>query len=428
MHSEMNIIVGNSYSRIQGLSKEEFEALKEYLSYTLGGKNAYFSKFQYRRVSLLGKMGDFPTGLIKDVKNLFPAAVLSDSRVVPVKLAKSSINLPEIIPYVDQILAVKAAVQYGRGIISMPTGTGKSLVIAMIAKEFRVKTLVIVPSLEIKKQLKASIDSDFVTVENIDSRSLKNLKDFGCLIIDEAHHSAAKTYRKLNKSVWNNIHHRFFLTATPFRNDPEEELLFKSIAGDIIFDISYKAAIDKGYIVPVDAFFIEMPKQHTDAYTYREVYNELVVNNANRNFAIADLMANIDASTLCLVREIEHGERLSELTGIPFVSGQDDESRDYIRQFNSGGIKQLIGTTGVLGEGIDTKPCEYVIIAGLGKAKSQFMQQIGRAVRRYEGKESAKVILIKDKSHKFLVRHFNTQAKILLDVFGIKPVRLDIGG
>jgi superfamily II DNA or RNA helicase len=109
------------------------------------------------------------------------------------------------------------------------------------------------------------------------------------------------------------------------------------------------------------------------------------------------------------------------MTGIPFANGQDEESRDFIRQFNSGGIKALIGTTGVLGEGVDTKPCEIVIIACLGKAKSAFMQQVGRAVRTYPGKESAKVVIIKDASHKFLSRHYAAQVAILKEEYGVTP-------
>ena len=139
---------------------------------------------------------------------------------------------------------------------------------------------------------------------------------------------------------------------------------------------------------------------------------------------IGALLGRLDKPTLCLVREVIHGKILSDLTGYPFVSGEDDESRDYIRQFNAGEIKTLIGTTGILGEGVDTKPCEYVVIAGLGKAKSQFMQAVGRAVRTYPGKESAKVIIFNDRSHKYLIRHYNEQSRILLDEYGIKPVKL----
>lgn len=333
-------------------------------------------------------------------------------------------------PYPDQLAAVNSAVEHGRGIISMPTGTGKSYVIRLIIEKFKVKTLVIVPSLEIKKQMIETLSGlKNVRVENIDAKCLKTETNYDMLIIDESHHSSAKTYRNLNRKSWNKIYYRFFFTATPFRNDSEETILFESIAGDLIYNLSYKDAVKSGYIVPVEAYYIDLPKQKTNAYTYREVYDELVVNNEIRNDIISVLLLRLQGlgiSTLCLVREVDHGRKLAENTYIPLVTGEDEGSRAYIRQFNSGGLKALIGTTGVLGEGIDTKPAEYVVMAGLGKAKSQLMQQIGRGVRKFMGKESCKIILFRDTSHKYLLRHFNAQKKILLDEYGVNLIKLDI--
>jgi superfamily II DNA or RNA helicase len=125
------------------------------------------------------------------------------------------------------------------------------------------------------------------------------------------------------------------------------------------------------------------------------------------------------------VKEVKHGEILSNLCSLPFVHGSSDD-RSVIAEFNNQHCKTLIGTTGVLGEGVDTKPCEYVVIAGLGKAKSHFMQQIGRSVRKFDGKESAKVILIKDRSHRFCSRHFAIQCRILKNEYDVIPVKLEV--
>lgn len=431
----IQVLINNSYSKITGLNAKQEKQLKKELSYLIGGKGSYFNNFGPTYRSLLDKKGSFPTGLLKRVRTYLQTNNIEyglfDNRSIP-KLRKPK-DIQTVKPYEDQLKAVSAALNRKQGIISMPTGTGKSLVIALIAGCLNVRTIIVVPSLEIKQQLRMSLLNALgsmhnIIVENIDSTALQSLTDFECLIIDEAHHSAAKTYQKLNKTKWINAYYRFFLTATPFRNDTEETMLFESIAGEVIYKLDYITAISKGYIVPVESYYIELPKQKTDAYTWAEVYKELVVENKDRNLAISILLTsfiNTGKSTLCLVKEVKHGKILSELTGTPFVSGADQESRDYIRQFNNGELKVLIGTTGILGEGIDTKPCEYVIIAGLGKAKSQFMQQIGRAVRKYPGKESAKIILIKDKSHKFCARHFTEQCKILIEEYGSKPIKLE---
>lgn len=432
----VTIEIDNSFSQIKGLTPEQFKQLRKLLSYQTDPHAAYFSGGFARTRYLLDKKGYFPTGLLTkvctwcDKNSIVPDLLWLNHKPV----SKSKLFEPRLrhTPYVDQIEAVQQARFYGRGGVVMPTGTGKSLVIALVAAHLNVRTLVIVPSLGIKKQLARDLVESLghnsnIRVENIDNPELKTLTDFDCLIIDECHHAAAKTYQNLNKTAWKGIYYRFFLTATFFRNQENEQLLFEGIAGEVIFELSIKDAIKKGYIVPVEAYYVDVPPTESDAYTWREVYSKHVVNNDNRNVIIAQMIESLKEKhipTLCLVKEIAHGVKLSELTGEYFANGQDDIWRDAIMLFNAGKMESLIGTTGVLGEGIDTKPAEYIIIAGLGKAKSSFMQNIGRGVRKYPGKESCKIILFRDRSHKFTLRHFNAQKKILIDEYGVTPIKL----
>lgn len=428
------IIIGNSYSRIIDMTISEQSKLHKELSYTVGGSSAYFSGYGVRKKSLLTKRGEFPTGLLYKVKNSLEKYDMEDHRKSPSPSPPSSrggVAHLQDKAYDWQRDALLETAYNHRGTISAPTGTGKAFLIALIASRLNVKTLAIVPTVELKKQLSESLIEALgrnhkVTVRNIDSSDLPKLTGFDCLIIDEAHHAAAKTYQKLNRAAWTGIYYRYFLTATPFRNDAEETLLFEAIAGQVIYKLSYKEAIKKGYIVPIEGYYIDLPKQQTDTFTYQEVYKELIVNNDLRNTLIQGLLIRLDSrekSALCLVKEVQHGKNINWTS---FVHGEDDETRSLIRMFNDRKLNSLVATTGIMGEGVDTKPCEYVIIAGLGKAKSQFMQQVGRAVRRYPGKESAKVILFRDPSNKYLLRHFNQQKKILLDEYGVKVIRLDL--
>lgn len=433
----IEIKVGNSYSQITGMSAQFEKELKQALSYELGADSIYFGGFK-RRNSLLGKRGNFPTGLLHRVTALCsqrhgPNFGTYTAQIGPRHGSYVSLLKPGIVPWEDQALAVQAALQHDRGIISMPTGTGKSLVAAMLCAQFGVRTLIVVPSLEIKTQLTADLDTyltntEFIRVENIDSTALESLTDFDMLIIDEAHHVAARTYQRLNRKQWKGIYYRFFLTATPFRNQTDETLLFEAIAGEVIYKLSYKEAIRKGYIVPVEAYYIEIPKQLTEGFMWREVYSDLVVNNAVAHQKLVDVLTGLHASgksTLCLVKEVKHGQILADLSDLAYVHGSSDD-RSSIRSFNQRVHKVLIGTTGVLGEGVDTKPCEYVIIAGMGKAKSAFMQNVGRAVRKFGDKVSAKVILIRYKGHKFCTRHFKAQCVILQEEYGVTPIKLEV--
>lgn len=433
----IEIIVGNSYSQIKGLDSKAFSQVKKLLSYEDNPQAAYYTGGFARTRYLIDAKGNFPTGLLNRLAR-YLRDVRIDHTIVRKKHTCVQVELEadfgDIVPYPDQQAAVTTAMVKGRGILSLPTGTGKSLVIALLIDKLKLSTLIVVPNLELKYQLTESLESIFgetphIRVENIDSAALKTAKGYDCLIIDECHHSAARTYHKLNKTAWTGISKRFCLTATPYRNQDNEQLLFEAICGQVIYKLSYEDAVKRGYIVPVEAYYVTVPASKTEADTWQGVYKELVVHNEARNDLIGGLLTtllSVGAPTLCLVKEIAHGNALSDLTGIPFANGQDEASRDYIRQFSANKISALIATTGVVGEGVDTKPCEYVVIAGLGKAKSAFMQQVGRAVRRFTGKESAKVIVFKDKSHKWTISHFNTQKSILLEEYGISAIPLDL--
>lgn len=439
------LTIGNSYSKIEGLTREANKEVRELLSYTVdAGYNA--GGYRSNKRCLLSKHGEFPTGLMPYVDKWLQLQqanatgddyTVKDSRRRPKgSTAMFSLDLASqaIKPYKEQLDAVQVAYRANRGTISMVTGFGKSLTMALLINRLQLRALVIVPNLTLKTQLQATFRQLFgslhnITIENIDSKALQTATDYDVLIIDESHHVAASTYRKLNKKCWNNIYHRYFFTGTAFRSKDEEQMLMESISGDVIYSVDYHRAVEAGAIVPIQAYYFELPKVKVEGYTWREVYNELIVNNGYRNLVIRQLilqLKSVGIPTLCLVKELKHGDTLSDLTGCGFASGINDETQMLVNGFNSKKLTALIGTSGVLGEGVDTKPAEYIIIAGLGKSRNAFIQQIGRGLRKASGKCSAKIILFSDKSHKWTKAHFNAQVKILKEVYGVTPVQLPL--
>ncbi len=440
----IDVIIENSMSRVVGLTDTQFKALRNVLSYSIDSQADYFSSAYQTKRYLLSKKGEFPTGLLYLVKESLsktPSVRYIDRRALPKPRHGLFAGQLGHEPYVEQIEAAMAVLARHRGIIVAPTGCGKSLIITLILQMLQVPTLIVVPSLELKRQLTESLANVFghhrvgelgfpIAVENVNAlKTDKPLKGYDCVIIDEYHHGAAKTYRDLNRKAWGGVYHRVGLTATPFRSKEEEKLLLESILAEVIYKIEHKTAVDRGYIVPVEAFVVELPTQEVkgNEYSWPAMYAELVVNNESRNAFIAETIEKLKSeklSTLVLVKEIKHGEILEKLTGVPFASGIHEDTKEKIAAFNRGDYPVLIGTTGILGEGVDTRPCEYVIIAGLGKSRSAFMQQVGRGFRVYPGKESCKVILFRDLSHKWTLTHFRAQAKVLKEEYGIVPVEI----
>lgn len=435
----IRVTMGNSTCQANGLNLEQLKALRELMSYKSEQAASFHNKSWASPIRyLMDKRGSFPSGLmflfVRWAHKTKARVEYQDTRLKP-KPAIGTFNAKfAFTPYPEQREAVEAAAKAECGIVCSPTGSGKSVMMALLINKMQLKTLVVVPNLELKQQLKETFLRIFgslssITVENIGSKGLKDKNHYDLLIIDEAHHSGAKTYRDLNKKLWTGIYHRVFFTATPFRSRDEEQVLMESVTGKVIYRLDYATAVEKGYIVPMEAFYIEVPKDPFESSSWPEVYSKLVVGNETRNRVIADMITSLakeGKSTLCLVKEIKHGEALSALTGAAFASGINEDTGFLIGAFNARKLTALIGTTGVIGEGIDSRPAEYVIIAGLGKSRNLLIQNFGRGFRAYPGKESCKIILVKDKSNKFTIRHFNAQVKLLEDEYGIKPVKLDI--
>lgn len=436
----IKLIINNSESQISGLSLLQLQQVRDAFSYSTDEFHYYTKSFHNSKKYLIDNTGRFPTGLVYRVEpflSRFGTFSIDDQRKSPKVSARIGLKGTfEYQPYPEQEEIVKVAIKAARGTICAPTGFGKSITMALLVNSLKLRTLIIVPNLELKRQLTESFTAFFgkeamkayIKIENIDSKSLFKHTDYDCLIVDESHHVAAKTYRTLNKKSWKGIYYRFFFTATPFRSKDEEQMLFEGLADQVIYRVDYRTCVEKGYIVPLDAYYVELPRTAVKGRTWAQVYSELVVNNDTRNQIIKNLLLRLsiqDGRTLCLVKEIKHGEILQYDGAFPFIHGQS-EDRELIQRFADGSLMTLISTTGIMGEGVDSKACEYVVIAGLGRSKNSFMQSCGRAFRRFPGKESGKIIIFLDRSHKWMLAHFKAQVKYLKEEYGVDVIKLSI--
>lgn len=443
------IIIDNAECQIIDMTVEDYRVLKNLMSYSLPNRHNYFSRgYINQKKYLIDKKGRFPTGLLP----LFYAFTQSnnsvfkiiDNRREPRPLVEFPAPSFRVALYKEQIEAAEAARALKRGIISMPTGTGKSKVIELIISLLKVKTLVVVPSLELKKQLWESIShtwptitNKFITIENVDALDPNKPGDYDCVIIDEFHHSGAATYRQLNKKAWKDVYYRFGLTATPFRSRDHEQILLESVLSEVIYKLDYSVAIQKNYIAPLEVIEVDVTKNSSASKLnkWTAVNSKLIIENYELNAKIA-LVAKVlylaGKSVLVLVKQLRQGDFIKELLSkenltVMFANGKSADSNIFIRDFSSGLSKILIASS-IVGEGIDTKAAEYVILAGgTGRSKISIMQNCGRVLRKYEGKTSGKVIIFKDTSHKWLREHYREFRKIVLEEYGIaEPSKLNV--
>ena len=471
------LLVHNSTCQIQNLRRDHFDQLRNLLCFEVdsGQSKTIYSTSNgvtQRKVIrltqkkyLMNAKGFFPTGLLYKVVDFLVSHSLPyeeiDVREKPKLHSNPNINLDwnndgtidlgrgmRVTPHQWQIDASKAALLNNRGVICATTGSGKSIGIVLTLDLFKVKTLIVVPSLALKSQLTQTLQEFFgkkavgpmvkrhakfpITVENVDALKVTDsVKGVDMLIIDEVHRSGAEGYRELNKILFKDIYFKFGFTATNFRSQPNELILLESVLSNEIYKLDYQEAHKAGFIVPLEVFTLDFKrdKVHPKYSNYHNAYSELVVKNESRNRMIVDLIKGLHlegTSTLVLCKQIEHGETLRDMLAlegidVPFAEGKSLVRDQDIEDFNNLKERTLIGTTGVLGEGIDSRPTEYVIIVGCGKAKVQLAQNIGRVLRRFEGKKSGRVILINDIGAQFIGEHYLQCVKHIKDQYDLKP-------
>jgi superfamily II DNA or RNA helicase len=101
-----------------------------------------------------------------------------------------------------------------------------------------------------------------------------------------------------------------------------------------------------------------------------------------------------------------------------YISGDNskDEINNTIEAFNDKKIRVLIGSS-VLGEGIDIRSTDHLVMCQGGKSEIAIVQAIGRAIRLYDGKKKAYIHDFKFEGTKYLIKHSEEREQIYLRNF-----------
>jgi len=141
----------------------------------------------------------------------------------------------------------------GRGVVVLPTGAGKTVVALAIAARLGLRTLVVVPTIDLLTQWRQALADRLgyplsevgiigggkrtlrdITVITYDSAAMphRDLSGFGLLVVDEVHHLPTRAYRLIAGKV--NAPFRLGLSATPERSD-EGHLTLDRLIGPVVF-------------------------------------------------------------------------------------------------------------------------------------------------------------------------------------------------
>lgn len=300
--------------------------------------------------------------------------------------------------------------------LQMPTGTGKTIVLAALVSEQLKKwgskeisfVLIVAHRRELISQIRATIkrlgiDSARVMVESIQaiSRRIDKISvEPGLIVIDEAHHTLAKTYKMLWKK-WGGA--KFLgLTATPYRMNGES---FCSMFDVLVQSNDISNFIANGWLSAFDYYSIRK-----DCYE-RSVIDGLKKRNPDGDFQTREMRELLDLqppiqrlyesyAAHCLGRrgiiyaiDIAHAEHIAEyymLNGVSAVALSSKtpikERKEKIAEFEEGKIDVLVNVD-LFSEGYDCPDVEFIQLARPTLSLSKYLQMVGRGLRKHKDKD-----------------------------------------
>lgn len=364
------------------------------------------------------KTHKFPAGLTKRVEKALKAkgyrVETNDTRAKPsLDYLNETIELFGVELRDSQYDAIEQAINEGQGIIKAATGFGKTEVMAGLLYAMALPSVIFINAKTLAHQTRKRLEERlgvevgfigdgiyqpaFITVCMFQSAAnlLKDplskdefkqfLRGIDLVLIDETHHGIAKTYMNVLKMT--PAYFRIGVSATPFIDPPGSELALIGQTGELIYDFDLADAVEAGIAVKPHCFFLNYAPQVAinDGTEWADFYTQAIVMNEGRNEAIrsaykAAVAAKLPA--LIIVDRIEHGNELSKVLDIPFVSGKDsaDLRLSTFDKVNSGKLPGFIST--VAGEGVDIANLSCIILASGGKASHRVIQRIGRGIRK----------------------------------------------
>lgn len=318
-------------------------------------------------------------------------------------------------------------------LVVLPTGSGKTILMAAIAKRFNKRMLLVAHREELIQQAfeKFKIfwpDADIgicmaerdetdrqIVIGSVQSCSrpkrLEKLKrqGFDILMIDEAHHAIADSYLNIIDSLgFQEGKLLIGVTATPNRSDRQE---LGDVFEKVTFSRSISTMIKAGYLSPaigrkiLTNFILKNISSRHGDFVLEDLAE--AVNTPERNAFIAERYKShaLDRKGIAFCVNVKHCQDLSAAflkLGISSkaVWGEmpGEERRNVIEELKSGEV-QVVTSCGVLTEGFDEPSINCIAMARPTKSHALYIQCVGRGLRLWPGKNDCLVLDFTDKSH-----------------------------
>jgi len=337
-----------------------------------------------------------------------------------------------------------------RGVLVLPTGSGKTIIGIEAISMLNTPTIVIAPTLDLVNQWRSKLKEAFqnnidvgilgggkqeikaLTVSTYDSAHIHAERlgnRFNFIIFDEVHHLPAEGYRHIAEMFASPL--RMGLTATYEREDGLHIELNRLVGGKV-FEKKVKQLVGE-HLSPfrLEKITVELTDEEKKEYDLNHGifknylrrnnitiqssadFQKIVMRSGRDPNARKALLARNSARTIALnstskmekLSEIlkmhkegkffiftEHNKmvhRISKEFLIPAITYRtvSKERNEILDKFRSGAYKAVV-TSKVLDEGIDVPDADVgIILSGTGSERA-FIQRLGRILRKKEEKEA----------------------------------------
>jgi superfamily II DNA or RNA helicase len=304
--------------------------------------------------------------------------------------------------------------KYSNGLIIMPCGSGKTITLLSVILRKKQWTLIIVHTVDLLNQWKEYINSflgiscgeiradvvdiqpiTIATIQTLSKRVLTNkfLKMWGCIVLDEAHHSPAETFTEVMNQF--PAKYRYGATATVHRSDKLEGMLF-TVCGFPRYRINIDELEKRGFVIKPHVEIIETNYFGSRRSTnYNSVVTHLIRNSDRQRLILDTIESNQNHYNLVLSNRIEHlqhlydeyvkvDDRCALLTG----NVHSKQRTEIIKDMRKGKLHTIFATQ-LADEGLDIPILDRVYLTVSTRSLGRIEQRIGRIQRPFHNKQDA---------------------------------------
>lgn len=332
--------------------------------------------------------------------------------------------------------------QKARGIVSLPTGAGKTRLALAAIQKLKLKTLILVPTLELLKQWEKELKNWFqkpigvigggrqeyhpITVSTYQSGSKKGLEHyFAFHIYDEVHHLPAEQFSLIARNSLSP--YRLGLTAT-LNQEEEKFSILRTYCGEVCFQKTVEDLAGRSLapyehkIIDVELIDIEKKVYEIHRKKFLKLFQRIPFQKDWQKFIQAcsrlpggkkgltsqriqkkvsflaekkwETIQNLldqhpNRKILIFTNDNESAYRIGERLLLPVITYRTPkkEREALLQGFREGSFTILV-TSRVLNEGVDVPDAEIAIIFSGNASERELIQRLGRILRYRNQKEA----------------------------------------